>query len=117
MAALLIALNFIVFAAMRERGLSSMASRSFGLLFIESVVVAVLCRPENSVVATRHPPICLAFPSGRWPAGDCGGLFIRRYLQTHKPIEPGFVWSATAVSCGCKSRQSGRLDATSPLLL
>ena len=25
------------------------------------------------------------------------GLFIRRYLQTRKPMKPGFVWSVTAV--------------------
>ena len=56
MAALLIPLNFVVFAAMRERGLviAGIAPR-FGLLFLESVVVAILCRPENSAwCARRH---------------------------------------------------------------
>ena len=49
LAALLVPLNFIVFAAMRERGLTiaGVAPR-FGLLFLESVAFAVLCRPENS---------------------------------------------------------------------
>ena len=55
LAALLIPLNFIAFAAMRERGLvvAGIAPR-FGLLFLESVVFAVACRPENSP-ATPHP--------------------------------------------------------------
>ncbi len=99
LAALLIALNFIVFAAMRERGLTiaGIAPR-FGLLFIESVVVAILCRPENSVVVPRHPPSLSGVPI--WAMAGlvaAVGLFIRRYLQTRKPIEPGFVWSVTAV--------------------
>ena len=99
LAALLIALNFIVFAAMRERGfvIAGIAPR-FGLLFIESVVVAALCRPENSVVVPRHPPSLSSVPV--WAMAGlvaAVGLFIRRYLQSRKPIEPGFVWSVTAV--------------------
>ncbi len=98
LAALLIPLNFIVFAAMRERGLvfAGIAPR-FGLLFLESVVVAVLCRPENSAVTSRGPN------RADIPVWALAGLiaaaavFIRRYVQTRKPIEPGFVWSVAAV--------------------
>src|SRR5229473_7582388 len=56
LAALLIPLNFIVFATMRERGLTvaGIAPR-FGLLFLESVVFAVLCRPENRPADPPHP--------------------------------------------------------------
>ena len=84
LAALLIALNFIVFAAMRERGfvIAGIAPR-FGLLFIESVVVAVLRRPENSVVAVRHPLSLSGVPV--WAMAGlvaAAGLFVRRYLQT-----------------------------------
>jgi diguanylate cyclase (GGDEF)-like protein len=98
LAALLIPLNFIIFAAWRERGfvIAGIAPR-FGLLFIESVVVAVLCRPENSAIAARGPN------RADIPVWALAGLaaavavFIRRYMQTRKPIEPGFVWSVTAV--------------------
>jgi diguanylate cyclase (GGDEF)-like protein len=100
LAALLIPLNFIVFAQMRERGLivAGIAPR-FGLLFLESVVFAVLCRPENSsgnVTANPHHSaaiplwILLSFLAAI-------AVFVRRFFQTRKPIEPGFVWSAAAV--------------------
>ena len=56
LAALLIPLNYIAFASMRERGLivAGIAPR-FGLLFLESVVFAVLCRPENSPADPARP--------------------------------------------------------------
>ena len=98
LAALLIPLNFIVFAFMRERGLiiAGIAPR-FGLLFLESVAFAVLCRPENSPTSPHHPAapaiplwILLSFVAAI-------AVFVRRFFQTHKPIEPGFVWSVAAV--------------------
>jgi diguanylate cyclase (GGDEF)-like protein len=98
LAALLIPLNFIVFASMRERGLTiaGIAPR-FGLLFFESVVFAVLCRPENSPADPRHSGaaaiplwILVSFLAAI-------AVFVRRFFQTRKPIEPGFVWSVAAV--------------------
>jgi diguanylate cyclase (GGDEF)-like protein len=98
LAALLIPLNFIVFASMRERGLTiaGIAPR-FGLLFLESVGFAVLCRPENSPAEPHHSGanaiplwILLSFVAAV-------AVFIRRFFQTRKPIEPGFVWSVAAV--------------------
>jgi diguanylate cyclase (GGDEF)-like protein len=98
LAALLIPLNFIVFASMRERGLivAGIAPR-FGLLFLESVFFAVLCRPENSPANPHHPGapaiplwILLSFVIATV-------VFVRRFFQTRKPIEPGFVWSVAAV--------------------
>jgi diguanylate cyclase (GGDEF)-like protein len=97
LSAILIPLNFIVFALARERGvvIAAVAPR-FGLLFLESVVVAVLCRPENSEViphkAGDHLPLwmLLGFVAAI-------GVFIHRFRQTHRPIEPGFAWSVLAV--------------------
>jgi diguanylate cyclase (GGDEF)-like protein len=98
LAALLIPLNFILFAAMRERGLTiaGIAPR-FGLLFLESVVFAVLCRPENS---PTNPPHAGAPAIPLWILLSFVAaivVFVRRFFQTRKPIEPGFVWSVTAV--------------------
>jgi len=98
LAALLVPLNFIVFAAMRERGLivAGIAPR-FALVFLESVVFAVLCRPENSPANPHHSGvtaiplwILLSFVAAI-------AVFVRRFFQTRKPIEPGFVWSVAAV--------------------
>src|ERR1019366_4765178 len=100
LAALLVPLNFIVFAAMRERGLiiAGVAPR-FGLLFLESVVFAVLCRPENS---PANPPHHGAAAIPLWTlllltSIAAIAVFVRRFFQTRKPIEPGFVWSMAAV--------------------
>ncbi len=112
LAALLVPLNFILFASMRERGLviAGVAPR-FALLFLESVVFAVLCRPENSpenisgnspqnALANPHHPGASAIPL--WillllPFVAAIAVFIRRFFQTRKPIEPGFAWSVAAV--------------------
>jgi diguanylate cyclase (GGDEF)-like protein len=98
LASVLIPLNFIVFALMRERGLiiAGIAPRAV-LLFLESVAFAVLCRPENSGAASHRPgssnlPIWLLLFFAAAIAAS-----IRRFLQTRKPIEPGFAWTAAAV--------------------
>ena len=99
LSAILIPANFILFAVTRERGvvIAAVAPR-FGLLFLESVVVAVLCRPENSGVLTHQsgadgiPPwMLLGFVAAI-------GVFIHRFQQTRRPIEPGFAWSVATVA-------------------
>ena len=122
LAALLVPLNFIVFAAMRERGLTvaGIAPR-FGLLFLESVVFAVLCRPENSPADPHHPSaaaipfwILLSFAAAI-------AVFVRRFFQTRKPIEPGFVWSVAAVFLWLEFAPVGKMSdayvATAALIL
>jgi diguanylate cyclase (GGDEF)-like protein len=97
LAAILVPLNYIAFALMRERGLivAGIGPR-FGLLLLESVVVAVLCRPENtrSVAdgsgAAIPPWVLVTFVAA-------AGVFVMRFVQTLKPIEPGFLWSLGAV--------------------
>lgn len=99
LSAILIPLNFIVFAATRERGvvIAAVAPR-FGLLFLESVVVAVLCRPENSGVIA-HQSAGNGIPVWMLVGFAAAiGVFIYRFQQTHRPIEPGFAWSAAAVA-------------------
>jgi diguanylate cyclase (GGDEF)-like protein len=99
LSAILIPLNFIAFAATKERGvvIAAVAPR-FGLLFLESVLVAVLCRPENSGVIA-HQSAREGIPL--WMlAGFAAaiGVFIYRFRQTRRPIEPGFAWSAAAAA-------------------
>lgn len=96
LAALLIPLNYVALTFMRERGLTvaGIAPR-FGLLLFQSVVVAVLCRPENSSTvsaALDGLPVWALI-------GFVGGAaaLVVRFFQTRKPMEPGFVWSLAAV--------------------
>jgi diguanylate cyclase (GGDEF)-like protein len=122
LAALLIPLNLIAFAAMRERGLTvaGIAPR-FGLLFVESVVFAVLCRPENSP-ANLHPADAAAIPP--WILLSFVAaivVFVRRFFQTRRPIEPGFVWSVAAVFLWLQFAPVGKVSdayvATAALIL
>src|SRR6202521_3725702 len=122
LAALLIPLNFIAFAQMRERGLSmaGIAPR-FGLLFIEAVVFAVLCRPENSPVNLLHTG---AFPIPLWILLSfvaAIAVFVYRFFQTRKPIEPGFAWSTAAVFLWLQFAPVGKMShayvATAALIL
>jgi diguanylate cyclase (GGDEF)-like protein len=122
LAALLLPLNFIAFAAMRERGLivAGIAPR-FGLLFLESVAVAVLCRPENSP-AVPHSGGAGAIPL--WillsPVAAIA-VSVRRFFQTHRPIEPGFVWAVAAVVLWLEFAPAGKASdayvATAALIL
>jgi diguanylate cyclase (GGDEF)-like protein len=109
--ALLIPLNFTVLSLMRERGLiiAGIAPR-FGLVFLQSVFFAVLCRPENSPASLHHPAgpaiplwILLSFPAAV-------AVFVRRFFQTRKPIEPGFVWAVAAVFLWLQFAPVGRMS-------
>jgi diguanylate cyclase (GGDEF)-like protein len=122
LAALLIPLNFMAFAEMRERGLTvaGIAPR-FGLLFVESVVFAVLCRPENSPT-NPHQLGAAAIPLWILVSFLAGlALFIRRFFQTRKPIEPGFVWAVAAVFMWLQFAPVGKMSdayvATAALIL
>src|ERR1700674_3323617 len=126
LAALLIPLNFIAFARMRERGLTiaGIAPR-FGLLFLESVVFAVLCRPENSFeYGSANPLPPAAFPTPLWillSFAAAIAVFVHRFFQTRKPIEPGFAWSAAAVFLWLQFAPVGKMSdayvATAALIL
>jgi diguanylate cyclase (GGDEF)-like protein len=95
--ALLIPLNYIALAFMRERGLTvaGIAPR-FGMLFLQSVVVAVLCRPENSR-AVSSPTGGDTLPS--WTLigfAAAAAVLVVRFYQNRKPVETGFFWSLGA---------------------
>ena len=94
---LLVPVNYIAFAFMRERGLTiaGIAPR-FGILFLQSVVVAVFCRPENSSVLTDRSRETLPWWVLISFAAGIAGLILH-FFQTRKPIETGFLWSLMAV--------------------
>jgi diguanylate cyclase (GGDEF)-like protein len=129
--ALLLPVNFIVLAVMRERGLSiPSATPWLVLLFLESVFVAVLCRPGQTTgpaflrVAFLSPSLfhwtkipqlaLLAF------AGAFAFLLIRIFLY-RKPLEIGLLWSMAATLLGLGANAVNRIAvaywATAGLLL
>ncbi len=115
---LLLPLNFLALSLIRERGLtaSGMAAR-LGVLFLESVFVAVLCRPgADAVPGFLHPALLdqRLFSWTRIPqlsllafAGVLGALLFR-FLLYRKPVESGMFWSLAAV---CLGLQAGGVGA------
>jgi diguanylate cyclase (GGDEF)-like protein len=129
--ALLLPLNFVVFSLVVERGLSVPALvPRLGLVFFESVFVAVICRPGETVSPmllraallnsnlfhwTRIPqPALLAFVVGF-------GVLLGRFVFFHRPVESGLVWSLAAAALGLQAGGMGRLGsayfATAGLIL
>jgi diguanylate cyclase (GGDEF)-like protein len=100
-AGLLLPLNFVLLSFQQEKGFtfSSIAPPAL-FLFVESVIVAVLCRPEPSGTAQRalhHAavPAPLAFATLLAFAAAAIVLLIR-YLLFHKPVEGGLLWALAA---------------------
>jgi len=129
--AILLPVNFILLSLIRERGLglSAITSR-LGILFAESVLVAIICRPgqvhgpalfhyafldRQLVKWTSLPqPALLAF------AVACA-ILLFRFLLYRKPVESGLLWSLVAVFLGLQAGGAGRIPgaylATGGLIL
>ena len=96
---LLLPLNLVLVSFQQEKGFtfSSLAPRSL-LLFVQSVIVAVICRPGPSVAAQRalhHAPAPLPFATLLAFAAAAVVLLIR-FLLFHKPVEGGLLWALAA---------------------
>jgi diguanylate cyclase (GGDEF)-like protein len=118
--ALMVPLNLVVFSVIKERGLvfAGVFPR-FVLLLLEAVMVAVLCRPENSVMM---PASSAKLPT--WAMlGFVAALavFVVRFFQHGKLIEPGFVWTSAAVFFWLEFAPLGKMSdayvATAGLIL
>ena len=112
--ALLLPLNFIILSEMRERGLAlpALAPR-LGLLFVESVFVAILCRPEQlATPGIFHlallPQSWFAWTGVPQPAllafAAAFALLLARYEIYRKPVESGMLWSLAATALALHSR-------------
>lgn len=111
---LLLPLNFVLLSFQQEKGFtfSSIAPASL-LLFVQSVIVAVLCRPEPSAAAQRTlhhalAPAPLPFATLLACAGAAVVLLIR-FLLFHKPAESGLLWALAASVLALRFGGAGRL--------
>jgi diguanylate cyclase (GGDEF)-like protein len=98
---LLLPLNFVLLSFRQEKGFtsSSLAPPTL-LLFVQSVIVAVLCRPEPSAATQRAlhhglAPAPLPFATLLAFAAAAVVLLIR-FLLFHKPVEGGLLWALAA---------------------
>ena len=120
--AFLLPLNFIVLSLIPERGLAlpAIASR-LGLLFFESVFVAVLCRPgETTGPAFLHPAFLGRHLFG-WTLipqlallvfGAAFAVLLIRFLLYRKAVESGLLWSLAATFLSLQAGGVGRISST-----
>lgn len=101
-AAVLVPLNFVLIALMHERGFTVSSAAPVGMfLFVQLVIVAVLCRvAEGStsvLVRPRHLGAAPPLPTYAMLAVAAGGvLLLARFLTTRKPLDGALFWSLTA---------------------
>jgi diguanylate cyclase (GGDEF)-like protein len=111
--AVLLPLNFIVVAFVRERGLAlpGVAPR-IALLFFESVFVAIICRPGELVgPAIIHNPILGRAGSHSTAVPQLAliafliafGVLLIKFLLYRKPVESGLLWSVAAAFFGMRA--------------
>lgn len=103
-AAVLVPLDFVLIALMQERGFTIPATAPVGLmLFVQFVIVAVLCRSAEGspppVAHAHHLATALSLPAYSLIAFVAAGIFLlTRFLFTRKPLDSALLWSLSA-SC------------------
>jgi diguanylate cyclase (GGDEF)-like protein len=112
---LLLPLDFVLLSFEREKGFTVSILAPIGLLlFIESVIVAVLCRPDPLAAAARGihhlPPTPLAFATQLAFAAAAVILLIR-FLLFRKPAESGFLWALAACFLALRFGGVGRIPS------
>lgn len=99
---ILLPLNFVAISLQKEKGFifSSLAPGALAL-FVESVIVAVACRPMATVAghAGAHRaalgPAGLSFPT-QWAFAAAAVILLIRYFLFRKPVESGLLWALAA---------------------
>jgi len=116
-AALLIPLNFVLISLMHERGFTVAAVAPVGmLLFVQSVVVAVLCRSAQQSAApaarTHHAATAtISLPGHALVIFAAGSVFLLvRFLINRKPVDSAFLWSLCAFFLSLRFLGSPRLS-------
>ncbi|MGA1987018.1 MAG: GGDEF domain-containing protein [Candidatus Sulfotelmatobacter sp.] len=105
-AAVLVPLNFVLIALVQERGFTVPATAPVALfLFVQSVIVAVLCRAAQELPATTaraHHVVAAASLPVPVPGyallifAGAGVLLLVRFLITRKPLDSALLWSLSA---------------------
>jgi GGDEF domain-containing protein len=112
---LLLPLNFVLLSLQQEKGFtfSSVAPPSL-LLFVQSVMVAVLCRPGPSVSprALHHALAPAPLPFATMLAFAAAAvILLTRFLLLHKPAESGLLWALAASLLALRFGGVGRIPA------
>jgi diguanylate cyclase (GGDEF)-like protein len=115
-AAVLIPLNFVVIALVEERGFTVSGAGPVALfLFVQSVIVAVLCwsAPEAAALPLRvHHVAATTFLPGYalFTLAGAGLILLVRTALTRKPADSALFWSLAAFSLSLHFTGATRLS-------
>jgi GGDEF domain-containing protein len=100
--AVLVPLNFILIALMHERGFTISSTAPIGMfLFVQSVIVAVLCRAAEGLPAVssraHHAAAAVSLSDYAFVGFAAAGIFLLvRCILTRKPVDSALLWSLSA---------------------
>jgi diguanylate cyclase (GGDEF)-like protein len=95
-------LDFVLIALMQERGFTVSAIAPVGMfLFVQSLIVAVLCRAaeelQSPAVRAHHLATAFSLPGYALPVLAAAVIFLlTRFLLTRKPVDSALLWSLSA---------------------
>jgi diguanylate cyclase (GGDEF)-like protein len=114
--AVLVPLDFVLIALMRERGFTvSAAAPVIMFLFVQSVIVSVLCRAAEGMLAAsakaHHVAAPVVLPGYALFGFAAAGIFLLvRFLFTRKTVDSAFLWSLAAFFLALRSTGTVRLS-------
>jgi GGDEF domain-containing protein len=111
--AVLVPLDFVLIAVMHERGFSSESLAPGAIfLFMQCVVVAVLCNAAPAPAAHGHHAVAtISLPGFAIFMLAAGGIFLLvRFLLTRKPVDSALLWSLAAFFLSLHYASSTRLS-------
>jgi diguanylate cyclase (GGDEF)-like protein len=98
-AAVVVPLDFVLIALMQERGFTVSATAPVGLmLFVQFVIVAVLCRTAegfpSAAARPHHLATAVTLPGYALLVFAAAGTFLlTRFFFTRKPLDSALLWS------------------------
>jgi len=112
---LLLPLDFVLLSVAQEKGFtfSSVAPPAL-MLFVESVMVAVLCRPDPLASAPRawHHSVPPHLPFATLIAFAAAAIILLiRFLLFRKPVESGLLWALAATALALRFGGVGRIPS------
>ena len=113
----LLPLDFLLLSLLHERGFSfHHLAPAAAFLFVQSVIVAVLCRPLPLAAAQRalhHPPLPAPLPFATQLSFAVAAIVLLiRYLLLHKPADSGLLWAAATAFLAFRFGGVGRIPTT-----
>lgn len=109
---LLLPFNFVLLSLHQEKGFTLPSLGPFSLLiFIESVIVAVVCRPEPTAPHALHHALASApLPFATLLAFAAATIILLvRFLLFRKPVESGLLWALAACFLALHFGGAGRI--------